>query len=442
METASERRVLLIAYEFPPSAGGGVQRISKFAKHLPENGWLPQVLTGRPVSGRPIDAGLEAGVEGIPVERLASRHVATAVARALRPFKRAARRGASDTGGLPDAPARPPASSRISRWIASPDDAVLWARAVPAAARRMHRARPFDAILASGPPFSALVAAIRTGRELGLPVVLDMRDPWAGNAQAVWPTAWHARRAAALQAEASSGAAMVIAVSEEIADEAREFGASQVEVIPNGFDPEEMPPWAPDGTGPLRLAFLGRFYAGVADPTGLLEGIARARERSALPHDLRLEVVGPDAPWVRDAARRAGVEDAVVFLGFRPYREALGIVAGCDAGVLVIADVPGAAGVYSGKLFDYLGIGIPVLLHGPPSGAAANVVRESGCGAVVPYGDVEGVAKALVDMAEAKRTGSSSCTPAPAVRERFDRRRQVARVAAMLDRVALGGSGE
>jgi hypothetical protein len=39
------RRVLCIAYAYPPYGGGGVQRTAKFVRYLPDHGWLPTVLT-------------------------------------------------------------------------------------------------------------------------------------------------------------------------------------------------------------------------------------------------------------------------------------------------------------------------------------------------------------------------------------------------------------
>lgn len=39
------KRVLIVAYYFPPSGGPGVQRVLKFVKYLPEFGWEPAVLT-------------------------------------------------------------------------------------------------------------------------------------------------------------------------------------------------------------------------------------------------------------------------------------------------------------------------------------------------------------------------------------------------------------
>src|SRR5690348_3478313 len=44
-----ERRLLLVAFQFPPFAGGsGVHRASKFVQYLPDNGWQPYVLTANP----------------------------------------------------------------------------------------------------------------------------------------------------------------------------------------------------------------------------------------------------------------------------------------------------------------------------------------------------------------------------------------------------------
>ena len=42
------RRVLVVAYYFPPMGLSGVQRVAKFVKYLPRYGWQPEVLTVEP----------------------------------------------------------------------------------------------------------------------------------------------------------------------------------------------------------------------------------------------------------------------------------------------------------------------------------------------------------------------------------------------------------
>jgi len=39
------KKILVVAYYFPPSGGPGVQRVLKHIKYLPEFGWLPIILT-------------------------------------------------------------------------------------------------------------------------------------------------------------------------------------------------------------------------------------------------------------------------------------------------------------------------------------------------------------------------------------------------------------
>ncbi len=444
MHSSADPRILFIVYEYPPSAGGGGQRITKFTRYLAEAGWSLHVLTAELVAGRPTDDSLLAQVAGVPVTKLRARHVAATIARMLKPLRFARpmvagtiAAGASAGSGVSGG--QRPLSTRISRWLAVPDDALFWSRRVPAVARRLNAEHGFSAILASGPPYSALVAAVRVGRELGLPVVVDMRDPWVGNLHAKWPTAWHQRRFAALEREVMRGAAAVTAVSDVIADECVEMGAAGAVVIPNGFDPTGMPAWSPDPASPLRLAFLGQFSPRLADPSDIFVALGRAREADARLRDATIDVYGAEAAWAVEAAERAGVADAVRFHGFKPYAEAVAAVSHADAGLLIVPDGPGSAGVYSGKLFDYLGVRIPVLFYGPTGGAAGKLLAEADAGVVVPFGDVDAMVKALRDLAAAKAEGRPVTHPDPGVLARFDRTEQVKTLSAEIARV-IGGS--
>jgi glycosyltransferase involved in cell wall biosynthesis len=443
MQSSTSSRILFIVYEYPPSAGGGGQRITKFTRYLTAAGWSLHVLTAELVPGRPTDNSLLAEVAGVPVTKLPARHVAAAIARMLKPLRFArpmvagtVAAGASAGSGVSGG--QRPLSSRISRWLAVPDDALFWSKRVPAVAKRLHAEHGFSAILASGPPYSTLVAAVRAGRELGLPVVVDMRDPWVGNLHAKWPTAWHQRRFAELEREVMTAAAGVTAVSDVIAEECIEMGASGAIVIPNGFDPTDMPRWAPVEDAPLKLAFLGQFSPRLSDPSDIFVALARAREIEPRLQHATIDVLGAESPWAIEAAEQAGVADAVTFHGFKPYAEALAAVSSADAGLLILPDGPGSAGVYSGKLFDYLGMGIPVLLYGPAKGAAGKLVAGANAGLVVPFGDVDAMVRTLCELAVAKAEHRAVTAPDADVLAPFDRTKQVATLSAEIERVVRG----
>lgn len=435
MDPAAEReprRLLFFAYEFPPSAGGGVQRVAKLAKYLRREGWEPVVIAAEPLPGKPTDDTLLREIEGIEVVRLPARNLTVMIAKAVRPFKRAKpSRGPSDPGA-PAAKGRPPFSTLVARWLMVPDAALPWSRRAGRLARSMHAKRPFDAAVASGPPYSALVAAAGIGRRLRVPVLLDMRDAWRDNIAGLFPTPLHRALALRLERRALRVASAVVAVSDGVAEEARDLGARDVRVVPNGFDPADVPTWQPEPDAPLTVAFLGRFNQAIADPETFFAGWAEASKDEETLGEARLVVVGPDAPWVDDRAGRYGLASNVIFRGFKPYAKALAIVARADAGLVLFADRPGSEAIYSGKLFDYLGIGLPILLVGPKHGVAAALIREARAGETVQDGDTAGVADALRSLAQAKAAGRPWASADPAVAARFDRRRQAALVAGIL----------
>jgi len=448
MTAPAPRRLLVIAYEFAPAAGGGVARLTSYVRHLRLQGWEPVVLAGAPGPGRPRDEDLLAQIEGVEVVRLPPRNIIWSLARVSGPVrsllgsarrKRAAAGSGGEAVGAVD-PSRPgsPLTTRIARRFAFPDEAVLWARHVERIAPSLCARHRIDVVLASGPPFSALAAGVEVGRRTGLPVVLDMRDQWRDNVGMRWPTQAHKERALELERRTLSAAAAVVGATDGISAEASEMGAPCVETVYNGFDPTQMPPHLPDSTAPLRIAFLGRFSRDVMDPTPFFEGLAAAIRRDPALADVRVDVVGPEAPWTGELVRRLGLSDQVTYHGFRPYAEALGIVSHADVGLMCVADRPGSGELFPGKLFDYLGMGMPLLFVGPADGGVARLARDGGLGTVVGHGDAASVAEAVTSLAAAKAAGRPLAEADPSVAARFDRGTQVARLARLLERVAAG----
>jgi glycosyltransferase involved in cell wall biosynthesis len=445
-------RVLVIAYEYPPSGGGGVQRIAKFTRYLPEFGWDPVVVAARPVKGRALDESLAEEVSHVPVTRVPARHVGMAVSRGLG-VARGARdrlRGSGRPGGevaMTDAQAaavdtvaagtrRPGRTQQITQWVSSPDFAGYWIRHAVTAAVREGRANRVDAVIASSPPFSALVAGARTATRLGVPFVADFRDAWRDNPGAWYPTGWHRERSFALERAVLGEAAGVTCVSSPIEREVLEMGGHNTVVLPNGFDSADLVPWRPSADAPPTIAFMGWLYPAHSDPRPFLEAMRLAADRSAAAAELRFRIIGPSPGFAVAAVEQMGLQDRVDFLGYQPHGTALELLSTADAGLVLIRDVPESKGSYTGKIFEYLGMGIPILLAGPPDGVAADLIREANAGWVVAHGDTQGLASALVELAEAKSAGRRPEAPNAEVIARFDRRAQAGVLARMLDEVS------
>jgi glycosyltransferase involved in cell wall biosynthesis len=429
------RRVLILTYEFPPSGGGGVQRVAKFARYLRDNGWEPVVVTARAIAGRSRDESLARELEGVEVVRTPARHVSSAIARVISPVKALLKRGrgagpaAAGATGL-----RPTVSNRLARHLTL-DDAQLWVGPASRAAVRIGRERGVEAVIASGPPFSVTWAGVRAARSLGVPLIVDLRDAWRDNPVAWFPDAESRRRSEDLERLVLGAAAVVTATTPTIVAEAREMGGRDVRHLPNGYDAADVVPWAPSADGPLRLTFMGKMYRGHSEPDALFTALARLR---ALRPDLevRFEVIGDPLEDVARAAAQAGLQDAVTFAGYLPHREAIARLASADVAVSLIADRPGATGAIGGKVFEYLGVGIPVLVVGPLAGETASLVSRAHAGWALTPSDTDGLVALLADLADRKRSGAGlGVTPDSAVVESFDRRAQAAALAGILGEV-------
>lgn len=415
----------------------------KMTRYLPDHGWRPYVVCATPVWGSPVEPGLLEQVAHAERLCLRDRDVAGTTARLVAPLKRVLRR-ASSRGHAPDgasastpaSPVRAPLSTRIARSLFI-DSAEPWSRDVPAAAAAWARTVPLDVVFATGPPHSTLVAGARLAAELGLPYVAELRDAWGGNPGYQWPPGHRqGARSARLERETMSAASAVVAISGPIAEEARAAGAREAVVIPNGFDPGDVPRWAPS-PGPVRVVFMGRFYD-ATDPTPFFDGVALAIQRGGAARDLHIDLVGPDSAAAHRLVAERGLESHITHHGFKPHDEALEIVSRADVGLVVLADRPGSDAIYTSKLFEYLGMGIPILLVGTPEGVAAALLREAAAGTAVPYDRPDLVAAELERIAAEKAGDRRAHAPRAEVVARFTRQSQAGMLADVLSRAVSG----
>src|SRR5260221_744257 len=172
--------ILIVAYRFPPDFGVGAKRAHRIAAHLAGRGWGVQILTVRPLYYEGLDPTLLDPDPGFEIVRT---HALTPQAwgRGLR----TAFGGKPIEDASPAAPSTGPAPrmsvmERLSRvWdllFSLPDEWSGWIP--PALAAGLMRARRADLILATGPPFSGIVAAAVLAKASHRPLVLDYRDPW------------------------------------------------------------------------------------------------------------------------------------------------------------------------------------------------------------------------------------------------------------------------
>jgi glycosyltransferase involved in cell wall biosynthesis len=404
------RRVLIVAYYFPPLGGIGSLRVSGFASHLPEYGWEPTVLAPR--NGAyyrdPHIAFPERQVIRTPSIELS------------RTGKRVLRTGGSDVAAASVGGARG-AVRRVARSaLYFPDAQVGWYAPALITARRALREHRFDAIFSSSFPITAHLIARRLHRWLGIPWIAEFRDPWSAM---LGRQGRSASRAARLERALARESSRVVMTSPSWADLHSRLWDRELDVIPNGHSGSTRSS-APTNDE-FSLGYLGSYYPATQRLDAVWDAV-RAINEAGGPRVDRLRFVGDLHPDLRRALRERGLEPLVDATGFLSHEEALLALARSS---LVLAPGPYYAdgmvtGHVAAKLAECLATDLPILYVGDLDCDAADLLRRyPGCG-LVNGDDVDG-AVAAVHASRGRRFERDV--------EDLSRRRLTAHLAAVLD---------
>jgi glycosyltransferase involved in cell wall biosynthesis len=237
---------------------------------------------------------------------------------------------------------------------------TVWAVRGATQVRGRLQEHEYDAVLATGPPFAALIAARLTGGEV--PLVVELRDLWAGNP--AFDRGGPVLRK--LEEWVIRDAAAVVAVTPEAADDLRHrHPDARVEEISNGFEPE----------------LLAKRRTSVGPATTILHSGTLTKDRPlapllrALKPPLRLVLHGYVAPEIRDEIEHAGAD--VEFALPSGWDHAVRRMSGADVCLITQARGAGDETAVAAKVYEYLALGKPVLCisHG---GATEALLRRLG----------------------------------------------------------------
>ena len=433
--------VLFLAWYFPPIGGAGVQRSLNFTRYLPDHGIQPVVLAGpAALNSRwaPDDQSLAAQV---PDELVV-----------IRP------------DGVPCPGIRDRALHRLSGEITALTR--FWTSFVleyGTAAAARHGAR---AIVVTLGPYECLAGALALGERTGLPVIADLRDPWAldemrsyGHRLQQFSDVRRMRR----QLERCALVVMNTPEAErQLGAFLRRLPRHGITCITNGYDHADFESRAPDQgadekfhvvhTGYLhtdsaieseRSSSMWRLILGGRRHNVDLWGrthryLLRALDRLAgqapeLAARVKLNLHGvlseSDAAEIANSKQR----DQVTTFGYCPHTETVQTMRRADLLFLPMQGLPAgrSATIVPGKTYEYLASGRPILAA-VPAGDARDFVTAAGAGTVVDPDDTEAMATALHAFVAAGRAVDREL--GPAVR-RFERRVLTGRLADAIGRV-------
>lgn len=415
-------RLLLITYHFPPGQAAGALRWQKFAAHGAARGWAFDVITLDPAALETADPSrldqLPAGTRVFAIDspQLVVHRLKQALwgfyrrLRPRRPHSDASRAAPQHTENKPrDSTHRDQVTFRPfeirSWWRANNAWAEyartgLWARRAAALGRRLIVPGVHRAVVSSGPPHMAHEGARRLSLESGLPLVIDLRDPWSlyerlpyDRASPLWYR--YARRYESLTVERAALIAMNTEPARRAMAARHPLRTERIIAVANGFDDDEvLPPSQHDDR--FTIAFAGSVYLD-RSPQTLFEAAGRVvRELDLTPTDFGIElmghhITGDEGRPFRAMAKRAGVEPFVQLHPPGTRQQAAGFL----ARAVMLVNLPQDSHLaIPSKIFEYMRYDAWLLALAERDSATELLLRETSADVVSPD-DVEGLAEVL-----------------------------------------------
>ncbi|MCW2992774.1 MAG: glycosyltransferase family 4 protein [Conexibacter sp.] len=436
------RKLLFLAYHYPPVGGGGVQRNRRFAEHLRTYGYDPVLVTGtgtRDARWSPLDATIaDPALAGLETHRVTGPEPG------------------GDTG----------MSRLVNGIVGRPDPHLRWW--LDGALRvGLEAGRGCDAILASLVPYETAQTAMKLSERFGIPWIADLQDPWALDEMWLYPSGLHhAIDKRRMRRQLATAAAIVMNTPEAAARLTREFpelAARIVVSITNGFDAADFDgePPAREEDGVFRIVHTGtmhtatglrlrrrkrvrRWLGGVTPHVDflprshvyLLEALERLKATDpGLTDGVEVHLAGVLTDADREIAEHSCFPR---LLGYRSHEETLALVRTADLLFLPMHDlaVGHRAGLVPGKAYEYIASGRPILAA-VPDGDVRDILGAVGTAEFCRPADVDGMAALLrAAITRARSGGALPVADADAVAP-YERRELTRRLAGTID-VVLG----
>lgn len=394
------KNILIIAYYYPPKGGIGVQRTVKHAKYLYRLGYNVHILTVlEDNTGTPdhsLDTDICDGIkvyrsrihEGHMVERVMSivgRNRITESEKEIKDVQTAA--GKKLKSKIMDIGKR--MFLTFCSLIYIPDAQRGWIKYAVREAARIIRGNNIEVIYTTSSPYTSHLIGFRLSKRFNIKWIADFRDPWVSNSFAEYNTITK-RMNSSLEKKVINFADTVVSVSKPIVEDFRmrypEQRKDKFVMITNGYDEEDFEHLdlnISDGNSKFTILYNGTLY-GKESPEIFFTAVERLIADGRIDRDnIRIKFIGD-----------MGSRQKSVFSGYKnsfpevferseymSHGESLMELCKANALLLIIGDFPGSERIYTGKLFEYIRCGKPILSM-VPDGAARDLIVETNTGFV------------------------------------------------------------
>ncbi|MEI6435290.1 MAG: glycosyl transferase family 1 [Bacteroidota bacterium] len=403
------KKVLVIAYYWPPSGGAGVQRWLKFVKYLRDFHWEPVVFCPENPEYPETDLSL---MKDIPLDLEV---VTYPIWEPYNAYKKllGQKKDVKINAGFLTETTKNKTLEKFSVWIRGnlfiPDARKFWIKPSVRYLKKYLAQHPVDVIVSTGPPHSAHLIAMQVARSLKLPWLADFRDPWTNIDfyKDLRLTKFADHKHHQLELKVLQQASAVSVISASMSDDFKRIHNRSFEVITNGYDLDDLSP----GVSSIRdrkfsIAHIGTLV-NTRNPLSLWKSLKWMVENNPnFSEDIEIKLVGKVDILVTKSIEEFGLTRFVKKIPYLPHDQVVICQQESQVLLLIINNTPNAKMILTGKFFEYLAAGRPILCVGPDDGDAAAILSETRSGLLAGFDDVETMKNHLLSFYRDYKSGN------------------------------------
>jgi hypothetical protein len=379
------KKVLIIAYAFPPLQVIGSQRPYGLAKYFPDYGWDPVVLTANHAGTAP---------DGIKVIKADCIDIIRSIKSIIRHSSHASGHEAiiSNISNTvqPSFPENT-LTKLIKEVLRYPDKERGWCRPAISAASDYLAKNSVDVIISTSYPVTSHLIARKLKQKFRIPWVADFRDPWTQNTYSdKYPAIKYFERK--LELKTLSDADAIVTVTEPWIDL---FGkihkGKKIYCVTNGYDIDDFHEEEEvQLSKKLTITYAGSLYKGKRDPSLLFEVLDGLIKDKKIKRDLiELQFYGAKEEWISEKIKKYNLESIVKLYSSIPRNEMIRRLKESQVLLLLIWNNRKEEGFCPAKIYEYFGSKRPVFAIGWPHSVVKNLLEITNAGRIA--GDIEGV---------------------------------------------------
>ena len=410
-EIQPHKKILMIAFHFPPNASIGAQRTFKTAEYLPEYGWDPIILTAKEQAYDSVEKS-----QNISEKILVNTYRSAALD---------VHRHLSFMG-------------KHFGWMAIIDRWTTWVPGAIWKGIRIIKQHKPDLIWSTAPIPSAHIIAAVLSKIFNIPWVSDYRDPFVYHHTST--TKLKTQILTRIDRMTIENCAAAIFTTQKTTELYRNYfyaeSSDKFNTVENGYDEQDweklssyqLKSRSPISQNKFCLLYSGVLYPNGRDPTSLFHAIQILKESEAIAED-NFELIFQGAGDGKDylnLIESLKITNIVKFTPSVPYLDSLVCVK--EANTLVI--IQGQVFDYQvpGKLYEYIKSGKPIIVMTPNDSSTALAALQHPMSSVVSTQDE--IAEKLLECINGKLN-----SPHAIETKQFSRQQKASEMAAVFNRV-------